>query len=111
MSENKVETNSEETAAHKQVYATLDECKAVKPPSEKFKVFAVTGPDNKVRWTWGWTVAEALQNAARADGYTAGLAEPKGGGPLTVERAAAKLAGLSDEELAALGLSRKKGKK
>jgi hypothetical protein len=53
----------------------------------------------------------ALVAAARKDGYKAKVSDPKGGGPLTKERVAAKLSEFSDEELAAMGLSRKKGKR
>jgi hypothetical protein len=45
------------------------------------------------------------------DGYAARVADPKAGGPLTKERVVAKLADFTDEELAEMGLARKKAKK
>jgi hypothetical protein len=63
------------------------------------------------RFSWGGGVNDAIIQAARVDGYTARMAEPKSGRPITKKRVAARLAEFSDEELAAMGLSRRKGKK
>lgn len=111
--ESGVESEGKERAAHKGTFATLEEAKAVKPPSDKaaWRVFIVTDKGGGESFTWGFSADMALANCAREDGYTARVAEPKGAGPLTKERVAAKLAEYTDEELAAMGLSRKKGKK
>ena len=105
------ETSGAERAAHKAVFPTADQAKTVKPPSDKFRVYRVTAPSGGEVFTWAWTGEGAVANAARADGYKAAAADPKGGGPVTKEKVAAKLAEFSDEELAAMGLSRKKAKK
>jgi hypothetical protein len=105
------ENSSKERAAHKGTYPTLEAVQQVKPPSDKFRVFAVTNPAGREVFTWGQSVDMAITNAARMDGYAARVAEPKGGGPLTKERVAAKLAEFTDEQLAELGLTRKKAKK
>jgi hypothetical protein len=106
-----VEGSTKARAAHKAVFPTAEQAKAVTPPSERFRVFAVTGPAGAKVFTWAQSVDMAIVHAARTDGYAARVAEPKGGGPLTKERVAAKLAEFTDEELAAMGLTRKKGKK
>jgi hypothetical protein len=61
----------------------------------------------------GWINARGydhgLSQLARRDGYSVGTGVKQA--PVTKEAVAAKLAEFSDEELAAMGLSRKKGKK
>jgi len=109
--ESGVESSGTERAAHKGTFPTLEACKAVQPPSDKFRVYRVTSPTGGEVFTWAWTGDGALANAARADGYKAGVADPKGNGPVTKEKVAAKLAEFTDEQLAELGLSRKKAKK
>ena len=96
---------------HKAIFPTLEEAQAVKPPSDKFRVFKVTTPDGVERFAWAHSVNDALSLVSRADGWEAAVAEPKGGGPVTKEKVAARLAEFTDEELAVMGLSRKKGKK
>jgi hypothetical protein len=53
---------------------------------------------------WANGYDNSLSIAARIDGYTATTGQTA---PVTKEAVAAKLAAFSDEELAALGLSRK----
>jgi hypothetical protein len=77
-------------------------------------VFEVLKDDAAIGYCWaarqGGT-AVAVLAATRRDGYIARIAEPKAGGPMTKEKVAAKLATLTDDELAEMGLTRKKGKK
>jgi hypothetical protein len=105
------ETSNKERPAHKGTFPTLEEARQVTPPSDKFRVFAVTDHTGKEVYTWAQSVDMAITNAARTDGYAARVADPKGGGPLTKERVVAKLADFTDEELAEMGLARKKAKK
>jgi hypothetical protein len=106
-----VERVGTERGAHKGAFPTLEAAQQVKPPSDKFRVYRVTSPTGGEVFTWAWSVDGALTNAARSDGYTACVADPKGGGPVTKEKVAARLAEFTDEELAGMGLSRKKAKK
>jgi hypothetical protein len=92
------------------VFATLDEAKASPAPSPKFKLYAVSDNKGATRYSWAFTAGNAVSNVARLDGYKAGIAEPKGQA-LTKERVAAKLAEFSDEELSAMGLSRKRSRR
>jgi hypothetical protein len=93
------------------LYATKAEAEAAKPTNMgKKRLFEVT-KDGTSRWGWCNGYDHILATAARADGYTASL-----GGKakeVTKEAVAAKLAMFSDDELAAMGLTRKpqKGKK
>ncbi len=104
------EANGSESKAHLEVYATLVECQAITPPSDKFRTFEVSKDGEVVGYTWASGVGSATQNAAKAAGYTACVAESKRGGAVTKEKIASRLAEFTDEELAALGLSRKKAK-
>jgi hypothetical protein len=74
----------------------------------KKRLFWVTKGDT-IRWMWAVGSYNALAQTARADGYTSGLAGKET--TVTKEAVAAKLATFTDDELAALGLSRKKGGK
>ena len=80
------------------------------PKVAVMSAFIVTSPTGKQSYTWAQSADASITNAARSDGYQAEVAEPKGG-QLTKEKITAKLAELSDDELAELGLSRKKGRK
>jgi hypothetical protein len=93
------------------LYREEEEAKTHDPGNDKQRLYRVEKDGEVVGFAWSNSLDGALVAAARADGYTAGVNEPKGTGPLTKERAAAKLAELSDEELAELGLSRKTTKK
>ncbi len=105
-------TNGKERAAHKGMFATLDEANAAQPTGEKseaWRTYEVSKDGAVIGYTWGRGVYDAVCNAAHDAGYTAGVAEPKkGGGPVTKEKVASRLAEFTDEELAALGLNRKK---
>jgi hypothetical protein len=97
-----VSENGSTPKAHLALFATLAECQQVAPPSGKFRAFCVTLPGGREAFTWACDVAQALVTAARHDGYTARVAEPKGSGPLTRERLAGGLAALSPEDRALL---------
>jgi hypothetical protein len=94
--------SGKERAAHKGTFASLEIAQQVTPPSEKFRVFVVSDPAGKEVWTWAHNVEMALVNAARVDGYTVRVAEPKAGGPLTKERIGDALERMSDEDRAVL---------
>lgn len=56
----------------KQVYATLDECKAHKPEGmDKWRICKVTSPDGSTRYTWALDQIGALIRIAKLDGYMA----------------------------------------
>jgi hypothetical protein len=104
--EQTVETNSEATA---KLYATRAECEANKPTdaTKNHKPYEISKNGAVVGWIWARGYDNALAGAARIDGYTASL-----GNSATVTKAAvaAKLLEFSDDELAAMGLSRKPAK-
>jgi hypothetical protein len=59
-------------------------------------------------WVLGRGYDHALACCAKLEGYSVSTGKPAA--PVTKEAVAAKLGEFSDEDLAALGLSRKKGK-
>ena len=98
-----VEQNGEkERPAHRGTFPTLEAAQAVTPPSEKWREFLVTDGDGQKVYTWGQSVESAIVNAARAAGYKAEVAVPKGAGPLTKEKIGAALAAMSPEDAAIL---------
>jgi hypothetical protein len=122
MSENTTSTSNggeakEPKESRRKLYDTLEAAKAEVPQGKGGKpfqgrVYAVKNAAGELAgFAWGNSVDGAIVTAARAAGWSAEVAEPKGGGPVTKERVAVKLAEFSDEELAEMGLSRKKGKK
>lgn len=102
-------TTTTERLVHKELFPTLADAQAVKPGSDKLRVFEVFKGAASVGFTWGSNVNDAIVTAARADGFAAKAADGKA--PVTKERVAERLAEFTDEELAAMGLSRKKAKK
>ncbi len=110
--DNGTENGAKERKAHKLVYSTLEECQAVTGiPSDKFRIYQLEDANGTVvGWSWAFTSDSCLTNLARHLGYTASAADGKRG-TMTPETAAAKLLALDDATLAALGLTRKKGKK
>jgi hypothetical protein len=123
MSEQTTSTTPEASEAQgsegtsRKLYATLEEAKAEVPQGKdgqpfKGRVFAVSRPGGQLAgYAWANSVDGAIVIAARAAGWAANVAEPKGTGPMTKERMAARLSEFTDEELAEMGLSRKKGKR
>lgn len=94
----------------KTLFKTIEEANAAKPEGfDKHRVFSVLRDGEVVGYAWARQPNAALAIAAKAHGYAASVSEKKTA-PVTKEVVAAKLASFSDEELAALGLSRKKGK-
>lgn len=110
-STNSVETNgTTQGAAQEQpkFYATREECEPNRPESAKsdaWKVFGVTKPNGEVVYLWAFTGIQAVNDVARADGYTASAASKRA--PVSKADVASKLRTFTDEELAALGLSRR----
>ena len=102
--------NGQERLPHMGSFLTLDEAKAVTPPSSAFRTFTVTDPGGAKVYVWAQGTGSAISVAAKNAGWKAEVAEPKGTA-LTKDRVAAKLAELSDAELAEMGLTRKKGKR
>jgi hypothetical protein len=101
--EQTVETSTETTA---KLYATRDEALAAKPADapKSLKVFEVAKAGAVVGFMLGRGYDPCLAALARKDGYTVSLGKSA---PVTKEAVAAKLAEFTDDELAAMGLSRK----
>jgi hypothetical protein len=93
------------------MYATRAEAEANKPAdaTKSHKPYEVSKGGAAVGWIWARGYDNALALTARIDGYSVST----GGkvAPVTKEVVASKLAEFSDDELQALGLSRKKAKK
>jgi hypothetical protein len=104
-----VEQNTTKTPA--KLYTTKEEANGAKPNKPRMKLFGVVQNGQSRGFVCTAGHAGAIVVAARQDGYAASLADKKGAGPITKERVAAKLAEFTDEELAAMGLARKKAKK
>jgi hypothetical protein len=94
----------------REIHTTLEAAKAA-TGGENERVIAVAKDGAVVGYVWATNANRALLAVVRQQGFSARVAEHKDGGPLTTERLAAKLAELSDEQLAEMGLSRKRGKK
>src|SRR5262245_19676438 len=95
------------------LYTSLAEAKENPPEVDpearsQPRIFAVSH-NGTSRYVWSATAYMATLAVVKADGYTAAVAE-KQGREVTPEAAAAVLAGLTDEQLKALGLNRRKGK-
>ena len=110
--EQAAETNTTEATPAK-LYATKDEAEAAKPADapKSLKVFEVSKGGVMVGFMLGRGYDPCLAALARKDGYTVSLGSKSQ--PVTKETVAAKLAEFTDDDLAALGLSRKpqRGKK
>jgi len=77
--------------------------------SKALRAFEVCKKGTSVGWVLARGYDNAITIAARLlDGYTASTGNTA---PVTKEVVAAKIATFTDDELAALGLTRKKGKK
>jgi hypothetical protein len=94
----------------KKLFATREEALAAVPanPPKNTRAFEI----HKDGVSQGWLLAigydPAISRAAQLDGYSASTGKTA---PVTKEAVAAKLAEFSDDELAAMGLSRSKPKK
>jgi hypothetical protein len=100
-----VETNSEATVA--KVYATKAATEAAKPADapKSLKPFEVFKAGVSVGWVLARGHDHGLATLARIDGYS--LSTGTKTARVTKEAVAAKLVEFTDEELAAMGLSRK----
>ena len=92
------------------LYATRAEAEAAKPADapKSVKVFEVSQNGVAQGFMLGRGYDPALAALARRDGYTVSLGGKTA--PVTKEAVAAKLATFTDDELAAVGLSRRKTK-
>jgi hypothetical protein len=106
------QSNAEPTTpVAKKLHATREEANAAKPDKPRLKLFEVVKDGQSRGFCWTDGHAGAINIAARLDGYAARLADAKDGGFFSKERVAARLAEFTDEELAEMGLARKKAKK
>jgi hypothetical protein len=88
------------------LYATRSEAEANKPAdaTKNHRVFEVAKAGATVGFIWARGYDHGLAAMARKDGYSLSTGNST---PVTKEAVAAKLATFSDDELAAMGLSRK----
>lgn len=102
-------TNAQEQQVEQvKFYATREECEPNRPESAKsdaWKVYAVTRPNGETVYLWAFTGIQAVNDVARLDGYTASAAAKRA--PVSKADVVAKLRMFTDEELAAMGLSRR----
>jgi hypothetical protein len=93
-------------ATSAKLYATRAEAESNKPAdaTKNHKVFEVSKAGATVGFIWARGYDNALALTARLDGYSASLGNTPA---VTKEAVAAKLASFTDDELAAMGLSRK----
>jgi hypothetical protein len=98
-------------AAPAKLYATRQECEAAKQAgaSKALRPFEVLHNGTSKGWVLARGHSNAIEQVARLDGYSASTG--KATAPVTKEAVAAKLATFTDDELSAMGLSRKKAKK
>jgi hypothetical protein len=98
-------------AAPAKLHATKAECEAAKPADapKGMRPFEVSKGGVVLGWINARGYDHGLAMLARRDGYTVGTGVKQA--PVTKEAILSKLGELSDDELAALGLSLKKGKK
>jgi hypothetical protein len=104
-----VADNGATDATPAKLYATRAEAEAAKPAdaTKNHKVFEVAKNGATVGFIWARGYDNALALTARLDGYSSSTSNSA---PVTKEAVAAKLATLSDDELPAMGLSRKPAK-
>lgn len=90
----------------KQLFTTRDEAMAAIPanPPKNTRAFEVTVKGEVKGWILAIGYDPAISRAAQLDGYSASTGKTA---PVTKEVVAAKLAEFTDDELAAMGLSRK----
>jgi hypothetical protein len=102
--EQAVETNGEATA---KLYATKAEAEAARPADapKSLKPFEVLHNGTSKGWVMARGYDNALSIVARIDGYTVSTGTKAA--PVTKEAVAAKLSEFTDDELRALGLTRK----
>ena len=101
------QSSAGEDTTPQKMYATRAECEANKPTdaTKNHKVFEVAKAGATVGFIWARGYDNALACTARLEGFTASLGGKTA--PVTKEAVAAKLASFTDDELTALGLTRK----
>jgi hypothetical protein len=117
MSENTESKGQEQEQGQEQgqvkLFSTKEECEAAKPTGDgvakNLRPFEVSKAGTAVGWVLARGYDHGLAMVARLEGYTVSLGNKSA--PVTKEAVAAKLAEFTDDELAAMGLSRKKGGK
>src|SRR3954447_9220250 len=93
----------------RKLFATREEALAAVPanPPKNTRAFEITVKGEVKGWILAIGYDPAISRAAQLDGYMVSTGTKTQ--PVTKEAVASKLAEFSDEELAAMGLSRKKG--
>jgi hypothetical protein len=89
----------------RKLFATRDEAEAAKPanPPKNTRAFQISKGGVVLGWILAIGYDPAISRAAQLDGYSASSGKTA---PVTKEAVAAKLAQFTDDELAAMGLSR-----
>jgi hypothetical protein len=89
----------------RKLFATREEAEAAKPanPPKNTKAFQISEGDQVLGWILAIGYDPAISRAAQLAGYSASTGKTK---EVTKDAVAAKLASFSDDELAAMGLSR-----
>jgi hypothetical protein len=105
-----VQANGATADTPAKLYATKAEAEAAKPSDapKSLKPMEVSKAGTVVGWVLGRGYDHALAQTARINGYTVSTGNTP---PVTKEAVAARLSEFSDDELAAMGLTRKKGMK
>lgn len=104
------EATEEQTGLEPKLYDTKEEAEAARPEdaTKSLRVFEVFKEGYRVGFILARGYDSGLAQMARLEGFSVSLGR---GGPMTKEKIASKLSEFTDEELAEMGLSRKKGKK
>ncbi len=92
----------------RKLFATREEATSAIPanPPAATRPFLISKGDEELGWILAISYDSAISRAAAIEGYTATLGTPRGRQQVTPEVIKAKLATFSDEELAAMGLTR-----
>lgn len=95
------------TVQPRELFSTMEEAEANKPAGDhKLRLFRAERPNGTEGYVWAFTSMNAVSTMAMVDGYSAGVAERKGRGPISKQSIADRLASFTDAELEALGLRR-----
>jgi hypothetical protein len=87
------------------VYATKAEAEAAWKPTGKYRIFEVSKDSDVMGYVWARGYDNAIAKYARSQGYSASHSSERSA--VTKDAVAEKLKEFTDEELAAMGLSRK----
>lgn len=95
-------TTTDQNRAAKQIFATLEDAKAVTPSSKSFRVYQTTRKaDGLVRFTWAEGTYTAQKTITDADGYETVLAVKGSRGPVKKTIPADLRGFLTEEQIAA----------